>query len=196
MTADYTCLSPVLDIESDNGMELCAQISPTSKTTKQRETSLVRTYSQPSSKRDQSRRACYDAKQRHSRSYNSRQDSFHNDINGEVSTSASKNRLHHDNNRLATENHRLLQRKGSRTIEEEVHRLEEANAELDAQIHGLQEEIDGLRAFAPDHQRCDCHIMRDYRDHAEIVDTNSVFSCAGGGENDSRKERSDCEMYG
>jgi hypothetical protein len=179
MTADYTCLSPVLDIESDNGMELCAQISPTSKTTKQRETSLVRTYSQPSSKRDQSRRACYDAKQRHSRSYNSRQDSFHNDIN-----------------RLAAENHRLLQGKESRTIEEEVHRLEEANAELDAQIHGLQEEIDGLRAFAPDHQRCDCHIMRDYRDHAEIVDTNSVFSCAGGGENDSRKERSDCEMYG
>jgi seryl-tRNA synthetase len=157
---------------------------------------VLRTYSQPSLKKDQSRRACYAANQRHSRSYNPRQDSFHNDVNGEVSTSASKNRLHHDNNRLAAENHRLLQRKESRTIEEEVHRLEEANAELDAQIHGLQEEIDELRAFAPDHQRCDCHIMRDDRDHAEIVDTNSLFSCAGGGANSSRKERPDCEMYG
>jgi hypothetical protein len=192
MTANYTCLSPILAIEPDNGMELCVQISPT---TKQRETSLVRTYSQPSLRKDQSRRACYAANQRHSRSYNSRQDSYHNGVNGEVSMSAGKNRLHHDNNRLAAENHRLLQGKESRTIEEEVHRLEEANAKLDAQIHRLQEEIDELRAFAPDHQRCDCHIMRDDRDHTEIVDTNALFSCAGGQRNGSRKERSDCEIY-
>jgi hypothetical protein len=66
-----------------------------------------------------------------------------------------------------------------------------ANAELiqlNAQIHGLQGEIDELQAFAPDHQQCDCRIMRYDCDHAETVDTNSRVSSADGGENGSRRE--------
>jgi uncharacterized protein YlxW (UPF0749 family) len=68
-----------------------------------------------------------------------------------VSMSVEKNRLYHDKNKLAARNPRLRQRREARTVQETV-RLEEENTELNAQLCGLQGEIDELRAFAPDHQ--------------------------------------------
>jgi hypothetical protein len=49
--------------------------------------------------------------------------------------------------------------------------------ELNAQLHGLQGEVDELRAFAPDHQQCACHTVRYNRDYAERTDLR--VSCAG-----------------
>jgi hypothetical protein len=188
MTINHTFLSPILAIEPDNGRESFAQTNPTNKTAKQRETDLACTNSQYSLETDRSRRPRYAADQRYSRSHNLRQDSFHDNGDGEVSTGAGKDRLHHDRNKLAAGKYRLRQRREIRTAQENVRCLEKANAELNAQIHGLQGGLDELQAFAPDHQQCDCRIMRYDCDHAETVDTNSRVSSADGGENGSRRE--------
>jgi hypothetical protein len=176
MTVNHTFPSPAPAKEPSNGKKLFAQTNPTSKTTEQREKNPARTNSQSSLKRDQSRRARHAADQRHSRSYNSRQECFHNDGDGEVSTSADKIRLYHDKNKLTARNYRVRQRREARTIQETV-RLEEENMELNTQLHGLKGEIGELRALAPDHQRCACHIMRYDRDHVESKEPR--FSCAG-----------------
>jgi hypothetical protein len=188
MTINHTFLSPILAIEPDNGREPFAQTNPTNKTTKQPETDLACSNPQSLLKKDRFRRPRYAADQQYSRSHNLRQDSFHDNGDGEVSTGAGKDRLHHDKNKLAAGKYRLRQRREIRTAQENVRCLEKANAELNAQIHGLQGEIDELQAFAPDHQQCDCRIMRYDRDHAETVDTNSRVSSADGGENGSRRE--------
>jgi hypothetical protein len=188
MTINHISPSPILAIEPDNGRKPFAQTNPPNKMTKQRETDLACTNPQSLLEKDRSRRPRYAADQRYSRSHNLRQDSFHDDGDVEVSTGAGKDWLHHDKNKLASGKYRLRQRREIRTAQENLRCLEKANAELNAQIHGLQGEIDELQAFAPDHQQCDCRIMQCDRDHAETVDTNSRVSSADGGENGSRKE--------
>jgi hypothetical protein len=195
MTINHTFLSTILAIEPDNGRELFAQTKPTNKTTKQHETDLARTNSQSPLEKDRSRRPRYAVGQRYSKSHNLRQDSFHDDGDVEVSTGAGKDRLHHDKNKLAAGKFRLRQRREIQTAQENVRCLEKANAELNAQIHGLQGEIDELQAFAPDHQQCDCRSMRYNCNHAETVDTNSRASSADSRENGSRKEWSGFEMF-
>jgi hypothetical protein len=197
ISARMTIFPPtILAIEPDNGRESFAQKNPTNKTTKQRETDLACTNPQYPLEKDRSRRPRYASGRRYSRSHNLRQDSFHDNGDDEVSTGAGKDRLHHDKNKLAARKLRLRQRREIRTAQENVRCLEKANAELNAQIHGLQGEIDEVQAFASDHQKCDCRIMRYDCDHAETVDENSRVSSADGGEYGSRKEWSRFEMFG
>jgi hypothetical protein len=175
MTVNHTFLSPTLAAEPDNGREPLAQTNATNKMTKQHETDLACTHSQSLLENDRFRRARYAANQRYSSSHNSRQDSFHNDRDGEASTSAHKSRLHHHKNNLTARMYHLRQRREARRAQEEVRCLEEANEELNAQIQGLQGEIDELQASAPNHQRCDCQIVRYDCYCAETVDTS--FRC-------------------
>jgi hypothetical protein len=151
MTINHIFPSRTPAVEPNNGKELFAQTNSTSKTTRQLEKNRAPTHSHTSSEKDQSPRARYAANQRCSKSQNPRRELLHNDGDGDVSTSVDKNGLYHDKNKLAARNSRLRQRREARTIQETV-RLEEENVELNAQLHGLQGEIDELRAFAPDHQ--------------------------------------------
>lgn len=115
----------------------------------------------PSTRSTRARNA---ANRRHSKAKVARKDSHHDDEGsaeaGSASPSAidSKTQRLREKNKLAAAKCRSRQRKQVQTIESKCNHLSAANGELKRQVHGLAGELNGLRAFALQHQGCNCPV--------------------------------------
>lgn len=114
-----------------------------------------------STKSTQARNA---ADRRHSKAKAARKDSQHDDEDAAEAGSASppaaesKTQRLRKKNKLAAAKCRSRQRKHVQTIESKCGHLSAANSELKRQVHDLAGELNGLRAFALQHQGCNCPV--------------------------------------
>lgn len=104
------------------------------------------------------------ANRRHSKAKAARKDSHHDDEDsakaGSVSPAAtdSKTQRLREKNKLAAAKCRSRQRKQVQAIESKCNHLSAANGELKRQFRDLGGELNGLRAFALQHQGCGCPV--------------------------------------
>ncbi|KAL1581882.1 hypothetical protein WHR41_09440 [Cladosporium halotolerans] len=85
-----------------------------------------------------------------------------------------------EKNKLAAAKCRSRQRKQVQTIESKCNHLSAANGELKRQVHDLAGELNGLRAFALQHQGCNCPVAGYNLNQAKRVAADlQVFGTTG-----------------